>query len=78
MSGEEQAAWRRRTEAVTGLFLAGVVFVCLTPFMVPRQVTAFGTPLAGFVATIVIPLAAAAAIFAAARSQDRVDIGHGA
>ena len=73
MDSDDARAWWQKTETLTGLSLAGLVFVAIMPLMVSREAMAFGMSLGYFLAAVVTPLAAVAAIFIVAHAQERLD-----
>lgn len=78
MDEKEQADWWQKTEALTGIAIAALIFVAAAPLMVSRQAMAFGVPLPYFVAIIVVPVATVATVFLIAGTQERLDRRHGA
>ncbi len=76
MSKDQQARWWQETELLTGVSLAVLVFVTISPLMVSTDAMAFGVPLGYFLAVIVVPLATAAAIFFISGRQERLDRRH--
>ncbi len=76
MSKDQQARLWQETEALTGLSLAALVFVIISPLMVSTEATAFGMPLGYFLAVIMVPLATAATIFLISGRQERLDRRH--
>ena len=76
MRKQQQAEWWQETELLTGVSLAALVFVTISPLLVSTETLVFGAPLGYFLAVIVVPLATAAAIFFISGRQERLDRRH--
>ena len=76
MRKTQPADWWQETELLTGVSLAALVFVTVSPLLVSTEAMAFGVSLGYFLAVIVVPLATAAAIFFISGRQERLDRRH--